>query len=354
MNILFQLSDFQYKEQMFHNSKLKDYNKLLGDILMNRVTGIVYDNIKYNNEYPSEFKRALKILTQYNVKAAETYYSQVKYISNILKDVKFKYALLKGAFLITQLYVKGRRTANDIDILISHKDIDECQKVLQDNGFVQGWYQKPFGIISAPRKEIIKSRINNGETIPFVKLYNGKVITLDLNFSVNYKPEPENEIVSKFLSKVCYTYIGETKFLTLDKVDFLIHLCCHLYKEATTYNWVLNHDDMKLYKFCDINLFLNKYLNEEFMKKLLKRITELELQNECYYAFENTSIIYPSLFENKFFYNLKESIKPNNTDFMKQIIWPAKKKIYRYDLTFEEWFMCDNKINNLIEVKTHV
>lgn len=354
MNLLFQLSDVQYKKQKFRNSKLNNYNKLLGDVIMNRVTGIVYDNIKYNNDYPLEFRETLKILTQHNVKVAETYCSQVKYISKILKDVKFKYALLKGAFLITKLYVQGMRTANDIDILIRQEDVDECQNILKDNGFVQGWYQKPFGIIYAHRKDIIQSRINNGETVPFVKLHNGKVITIDLNFSVDYKPESENKVVCEFLSNTSYTNVDEAQFLTLDKVDFLIHLCCHLYKEATTYNWVLNNNDMKLYKFCDINFFLKKYLNEEFINKLSKRIIDLDLQKECYYALENTGTIYPSLFEKKIFYNVIESIKPHNTDFMKQIIWPSKKKIYKYDMTFEEWFMCDDKINNLIEVKTNV
>ena len=34
--------------------------------------------------------------------------------------------------------------------------------------------------------------------------------------------------------------------------DFFLHLCAHLYKEATTLPWIEMHRDMTLYKYCDI------------------------------------------------------------------------------------------------------
>ena len=46
--------------------------------------------------------------------------------------------------------------------------------------------------------------------------------------------------------------------VTLDDAGFFIHLCAHLYKEATTLPWIEMHRDMTLYKYCDIHMMLEE------------------------------------------------------------------------------------------------
>ena len=64
------------------------------------------------------------------------------------------------------------------------------------------------------------------------------------------------------------------KLETLNKYDFFIHLCCHLYKEATTLPWVKMGRDMTFYKFCDIYMLMFAFLPIE-IDKLFCRAKEL-------------------------------------------------------------------------------
>jgi len=134
---------------------------------------------------------------------------------------------------------------------------------------------------------------------------------------------------------------------TLEEKDFLIHLCLHLYKEATTYDWILAKRDLLLYKFSDINLLIHKYANKKYCEELSERIKELGVEKECYYAFENTSVIFRELNQNLNFVWLKNSIKPKDLQFMQQIVYPREKKVFIHNMKFEEWFDCNNRIQYL-------
>ena len=49
--------------------------------------------------------------------------------------------------------------------------------------------------------------------------------------------------------------------------------------------------------------------------------------------------------------NLSMILKPNNYNFMKQIIYPRKKRLFKYDMDFVDWFFCDNRIKALNQIK---
>ena len=137
---------------------------------------------------------------------------------------------------------------------------------------------------------------------------------------------------------------------TLSETDFLIHLCCHLFKEATTYDWVINRRDLMLYKFSDINVYVHTYGNKIFFRSLYERIKYFGLEEECYYAFENSSIIYPRLLLIPGYRCLLQSIRPNNVDYMKQIVYPKERTLYEYTVSFEEWFNEPNRMNLLKKI----
>ena len=269
-------------------------------------------------------------------------------MSRILSENKFKYAVLKGSFLIPFMYEPGIRTSNDIDILINKSDVSLLQELLKSEDFVQGYF-RDGEIIPASRREIIDSLMNNGETIPFMKMINNELLTMDINFSLDFKAD--NKIVGDILTDCVDMVKDEINLKTLNPVDFIIHLCCHLYKEATTYDWVIRRRDLMLYKFSDINLFLHKYSDEKYLSLLADRIKQFNVEKECYYTFENSAIIYPQI-RNIFKFNeFINDIKPDNLDFMKQIIYPREKRLFKYDMDFVDWFFCDNRIKALNEIK---
>lgn len=192
------------------------------------------------------------------------------------------------------------------------------------------------------------SRMNYGETVPFVKKVEDKILEIDINFSLNYKPENSDSRVEKFLERREYVKLDNSAYFTLNQYDFFIHLCCHLYKEATTISWVEKGRDLQLYKFSDINLFMRNVLSTLDMNILIDRINEYQVQEECYYTITNTVKIYPKISELKFYNALIEQIKPINLDFLSQVIEPTTGKRYYYHLPFEEWFFTHDKVAKLI------
>jgi len=346
---LFLLSDalLNEKVQIASNDNIE---LLMGNIILNRIVKIAYNNLDLNT-LSADFYKAIQALKESCEKQHLKFEGNLYYLSTLLENIKFKYALLKGAFLSTVLFDNGNRTSNDIDILVEGKNVAEIQSLLINNGFIQGRYiREDNTIISASRKEIIESRMNFGETIPFFKMIDGSPFEVDINFSVDFKPGDNRNLVSELLRDTTTIPIKDQKFYTLNMLDFVIHLCCHLYKEATTYDWVLYRRDLMLYKFSDINVFLHRFGDEEFFNALTNRIKKYNVEKECYYTFENSSIIYPNLKNIKWFNIAKEEIKPYSLNFMKQIIYPREKKLFEYNLSFVDWFFCPNRIEKLREI----
>lgn len=336
-NLLFMLSDI-YMEESDEVIEPENPSQLFGDICLNRLQGIAYNNIKkLKNLYLIDtYSKNLEVLYKDNIRKSQYFKKSIVYLSKILENASFNYSLLKGAYLTTKLYEPGYRTSKDVDILVHESDITACQNLLKSEGFTQGSIRNGK-IVEATRKEVVMSRMNYGEVIPFVKEIDGEYFCVDINFSVDYKPD-DGDIVARLLENVICIEYEDTKFKTLDPVHFLIHLCCHLYKEATTMDWVLRRKDLQLYKFCDINLYMNEVMNESLSKDLIGRIHELQLEKACYYTFKNLSIIYPNILKIEWYSDLLHSIRPENTEFMTEIVSPLEKKTYYYDISFEEWF----------------
>lgn len=64
---------------------------------------------------------------------------------------------------------------------------------------------------------------------------------------------------------------------------FVLHLCQHLYKEATTYPWVAMKRDMTLYKFCDIYALLQDWTPKNW-QHFVARAKACHMEAVCYYA----------------------------------------------------------------------
>ena len=346
-NMIFRLSDV-YNEDVIDISNGHE-EKILGQIILNRIVGIAYRNLNIDH-INKETRKALDIIKRENEIKFDCFLENLQYVSSLLEDASFKFAFLKGAFLAPTIYERGCRTSNDIDILINKEDISCLKRILTSSGFIQGHCDREGNIIPADRKAIINSNINYGETVPFLKYYNGRILEIDVNFSLDYKSKGNDAIVQELLNASHIVQTNAVVISTLSETDFLIHLCCHLFKEATTYDWVINRRDLMLYKFSDINVYVHTYGNKIFFRSLYERIKYFGLEEECYYAFENSSIIYPRLLLIPGYRCLLQSIRPNNVDYMKQIVYPKERTLYEYTVSFEEWFNEPNRMNLLKKI----
>lgn len=320
-----------------------DYPYILGQLLYNRVGATAYLALKQNallQKVNREFRNSLKAIYEHNVVKTESFNQAVALLSPVCKEFNFSYALLKGAYLV-ELYPNGLRTSNDIDVLIEPDYITELASILKKHGFRQGNIRNEV-FIPAERKEIISSRMNRGETVPFIKelnLHYMKYLELDVNFSLGFRPGVDEEIVRSFLDRT-EPLIHES-ICTLDRVDFLLHLCAHLFKEATVMSWVEMGRDISLYKYCDIYLYLKRYMNAAYMEKLIRRIDEVDLRKECYYALYYTKELF-DIRDDSMDQVLKK-IRPTELSFMQQVIDPQNKKTYSFDMQYSDWVFCNNR-----------
>lgn len=345
--LIFALSDV-FCDSIEGNYENINQAELLGYICTNRFTGIAFKNMyKCSVRWQKECKDVLGTMYEKNVQKSKAFKHFVCELAAILEKAEFMYVLLKGAYLSTLLYEEGMRTSNDIDILIQEEDIEKCQHLLESNGFIQGYIEEGKKIRPASRREIIMSRMNYGETVPFVKRIDDEILEIDINFSLDFKPEQGVSRVKQLLEKREQVTFEDSAYYTLNQYDFFIHLCCHLYKEATTINWVQMGRDLQLYKFSDINLFFRKILVLLDIDTLVKRIKEYQTEEECYYTIINASKIYPQITELDFYNYLIQGIKPKNLEFMNQIVNPETGEKYSYDMSFEDWFFAEDKIKFL-------
>lgn len=347
-DLLFKLSDMYCQENYVFDNNIGE--NIFGKLISHRVINIAYSKLRDDKEINmGEYKKFFEIIYQQSLAENKEYEKELAYICDILCGAKFKFALLKGAFLISNVYPKGLRASNDIDILIDEKDIDECQSILLANGFVQGEVKNGVEH-KATRSEIILSRMNYGETIPFYKKFGERYIFIDINFSLDYKPSQDARIIHEMLDNTVNINWNNTILTTLNIGDFIIHLCMHLYKEASTIDWVRRRKDLNLYKFCDLNVVFHELVTEDVYEELLERILHHGVEKECYYALLLSAKIYNGLMNNKRYTDLLSRIKPKNTQYLNQIVDPENKKIYSYDMSFEEWFACNERYKYLLEV----
>lgn len=328
-----------------------NYPYILGQLLYNRAGAIAYYTLlkcgllKNTNR---EFRNSLKTSYKAGINKTDELYTVLRYLYTVLKDADFRYAVLKGAFL-AKLYPLGLRTSNDIDILIAPENITALSNILKAAGFKQGYIRNEV-FTAATRAEIINSRMNRGETVPFIKELNNSCVTyleVDINFSLDFKPQDNDDTVKNILSNL--RDFGDDIPKTLSETDFLIHLCVHLFKEATVMSWINSGRDLSLYKFCDIYLFISTYQSQDFYKKLKNRILNLGLNKECYFSLFCTSKLFN--ITDLSLLDLLNAIKPDNSESVNRVIDPAMNKVYEYDIEIKERIFCSNRREHLHEIR---
>lgn len=324
---------------------------VLGYLFFNRMHGIAYDTLKRNNllgMVNREFRNSLAAAYDQNLQKNISFRKCVTMLSDILSNCNCKVAMLKGAYLCSH-YPDGYRTSNDVDLLVMPEDITTIGKLLVRSGFNQG-YISNGEFVSATRQEIIASRVMRGETVPYIKEVNlpsMRFFEVDINFSLDYKNGNTN-ILSNMLSNVCIRGEHELLLPTLSSTDFFIHLCAHLYKEATTLPWIQMHRDMTLYKYCDIYLLLSE-MSDYDIQTVFDRAIELGMEKICAYAVLETMGLFD--IENKTAYSNAISAIADEPDFCLKITSPSDKKSFIYKTAdVNKRFFMESRSKDLKEV----
>lgn len=342
----------KFKKETFDEELLKFATPhVLGFLFFNRMQGVAYDRMKKHgvlSKLNREFRNSLKSAFDQNVVKNRSFVKCVNMVATILNELDCKTAMLKGAFLCNH-YPEGYRTSNDIDLLVRPEDVTVVGNALLEAGFKQGDIRNGE-FVPASRKEIIESKVMRGETVPYIKvvdLPNMKYLEVDINFSLDYK-NGETDILENILEKA--EVVNENGILlpTLSKDDFFIHLCAHLYKEATTLPWVEMHRDMTLYKYCDIYMLLSE-MKDRDIEAVFTRAKELKMEKVCAYTIAEALDLFDIDFGRAKI--LSESVLEDDKDFILKVVSPRDKKILKYQtVNATKRFFMEDRAADLKEV----
>lgn len=325
--------------------------EVLGHLFFNRMQAVAYGTLERNGllgKVNREFRNSLKGAYEQNVQKNDSFFKAVRYVSEILASQKGQYAMLKGAVLCKK-YPKGYRTSNDIDLLVCPERVTQIGKALIKEGFRQGDIRNGT-FIPASRKEIIESRMTRGETIPYIKEVNlpgMRYLEVDINFSLDYK-NSTTDTLERMLSAREEADFDGFYGQTLCREDFFIHLCGHLYKEATTLPWVEMKRDMTLYKYCDIYLLLHQMTAED-IEKLFQRAFELDLTALCCFAILQTAGLFEKV--NPIAVGKARECLTDRDNFLNTVISPKDGKVYQYtERNIADRFFARERLKLLEEV----
>ena len=325
--------------------------EVLGHLFANRMQGVALGTLKKHQllgKVNREFRNSLSHAHEQNTQKNESFYQCIAMLNDILSSCDLPVAMLKGAYLCSH-YPVGYRTSNDVDILVSATDVTTIGKLLAKAGFQQGSIRNDE-FVPATRQEIISSRMLRGETVPYIKevgLPFMKFFEVDINFSLDYKNGTDN-LVEALLSKVYEKQTAAGCIPTLCDEDFFIHLCAHLYKEATTLPWIKMGRDMTLYKYCDIYMLLTQSSDDQ-MKRILERSLGLGLQKICAYAILETIELFEM--DKTWVTQWAITVLADEPDFRLQVTAPAEKKMFQYQTqNASKRFFMKSRITDLKEV----
>lgn len=324
---------------------------VLGHLFFNRMQGVAYGVLKESNMLNlvnREFRNSLHTAYEYNLLKNRDYNRFVDMVYEALLPCKGKYAMLKGAYLC-QEYPIGYRTSNDIDILTRADDVSEIGSLLSAKGFKQGKIVNGI-FVAATRREIIESKMMRGETVPYILETNSpyiKYLEVDINFSLDYK-NGDRKVLDKMISNAVEYDSGKARIVTLERYDFFLHLCGHLYKEASTYPWVKMKRDMTLYKYCDIYRAIRGFSQQD-VEMLLKRAKEVGMAEICACVVIWTSQLFN--IGNTHMVDIFKKVLAGKEEILDIVISPAENKKYIFtDKNIRNRFFAEDRCAMLREV----
>ena len=224
-----------------------NWNIFFVELLTHRLALLFFRHIKNEEIYtyvPKDIITCLRAKYNAHILRYNAYMNDLEKIDGLMNELKIPYAVVKGFYLINQIYKKDFvdvREFGDVDILVNVGDLDKVHALLEQMGYIQGSFSlRTSKIKKASRNKIIYKKLNSHEIYPFVKIFYGDVqklikdtICIDVNFTIfeggNISPHIESEILLERRNMIVSN--NDKSFPVLSNEDNFIHLC---------YIWILN------------------------------------------------------------------------------------------------------------------
>ena len=188
-------------------------------------------------------------------------FNEISFVFECLLDKN--YALIKGDTLSFLAYNSfGKRKYRDFDILVSKRELNKIERIIQFNGF--------------ERKSInndgskIMPKLYSHQAMPLVKeLTPGLFATLDLNFDIFWgEYEGKRVDIDEFLMDAVEMEIYGVKVKTLPPLKAMVQLVLHHYKDMNSIFLLATRNSIKYEMFKDVYYLLKSNLDEISIEKL--------------------------------------------------------------------------------------
>lgn len=237
-----------------------DWYVLIGFLQSHRVGGLFYSRAKAAGiSLPKKAEKVLRETYEKQKRRVQFLRGYISELSEGLRKAQAEYVFLKGSVLANlsekEIYADGERASEDIDLLVKPDGTERVENVLRELGYIQGEYDAAENTVKRySRIEIVKRRLNRGETAPYIKLTGNREIPFveaDINFSLGNTPQDGQALLAE---TVCSgrEYAGKVSLRVPDAELFFLHLIMHQYKESCLYFMAERGKDLELYKLADI------------------------------------------------------------------------------------------------------
>lgn len=299
-------------------SEVLDWGKLVAIFERQKVLGLAYRNLcdlDLIDCAPHRSKNALRYNYLGNRSRNSELLREAHYSISQLRVSGVDVRPLKGAVLVPLVYRDfGTRNLNDLDIFADVQQIRTLNDCLIKQGYKHGVYDSKSNDIvdihAEDEKKLFEGLFNIRPYRKALGLECIDAVTIDVTYGLTFNDKDSlNSEVLKSGQVIGIHW-------TLAHVDFLIHLCTHLFKEATTKLWEFIGQDINIIKFCDIREYIHKLGVESFATVLSQRAAELDVHNEVSFALSLTASVY----EDKDILELSKTLSPFDDFYAENLV----------------------------------
>jgi len=214
-------------------------------------------------------------------------YAIMKDVFRLLTENDIPYAHIKGEALSLQAYGRcGCRQYNDIDILVSRRDVSQVRMLLSEKGFIdhQSFLTKATQIF-------VKSASH--QLLPFSYKDTTASLYVDVNFDIFWGEYDKKRVdISGFISDTIESNIYGCKVKILPPLKSFIQLVLHSYKDLNSIFILATQASIKQSIFKDVYCLLMNNLEAISLEKLYRFSAENEMVPYVYYVLYYTGLIY--------------------------------------------------------------
>lgn len=318
---------------------------ILGKLAMHRVAAAAYVQLSdygLQDCFGRVLCNALEDLYEESCYRCKMYNRDLGFLAIVLQNAEFPYALLSGAYT-PSVYERGTRTAENVDILINPEDLPALKEILHIRRYQQGHYAH-YEWEPDTSDEIADMWENTGEITPFFNMtdtWAKRYQILQLTYTADKSPmhpdepaadEQKRSLAARMLSHRRPAIItNDGRLYTLDRVDFLLHLCMRFYFEATSLERVEAGTDLSLQRLLDLLKFWQGAVKDEHLPVLKKRLVQYGVQDAFSYAYTYVSRLWD--LDDPVLRQLLAENAPSSQDWMQMVYDRTGNRRYQYEDT---------------------